>query len=207
MKSVPAVSCQRPALLLARSSWIAATAAAAGARGVVAGFAVGVALVALLTSPLAMAQSEPLPPCGEQQVRYGPPGEAYRSRARLERTPATASPRRAAPAGAIVSPQGTRWLVLAEPKFTRPGPWRTTLTVTPRAAGVPGLVATFADHASYGVKAHWLNEKLLFVEAWWGRVLATDLVLDVESGRVVYAEDADFSATILPCDDAASPSP
>lgn len=207
MKSVSAGSCQRPALSGASPSWIAATAATAGARGVVAGLAVGAALVALLTSPLAMGQSEKLPPCGEQQVHYGPPGEAYRSRVRLERMPATASPRRAAPAGAIVSPQGTVWFALAEPEFTRPGPWRTVLTVTPRSAVAPGLVATFADHASYGVKAHWLNEKLLFVEAWWGRVLATNLVLDVENGRVVYAEDADFSATILPCDDAAPPSP
>ena len=207
MKGVSAVSCQRPARSVASPSWIATTAAAAGARWVGMVFAVGVVSVALLVSPLAMAQNAPLPPCSDQQVRYGPPGEAYRSRVRVERVPASASPGRTAPPGASASPQGTVWFVQAEPEFTRPGPWRTTLTVTPRAAGVPGLVATFADHASYGVKAHWLNEKLLFVEAWWGRVVATDLVLDVEGGKVVYAEDADFSATILPCADAASPSP
>lgn len=167
---------------------------------------VGVALVAVVLAAAAEGQeASPLPPCGGQQVTYGPPGEAYRSRVRIERV-AAAPGAQSAPAGAVVSPQGTRWFVLAEPDFLAPGPWRTVLTVTARATEAPGWRLTVGDHASYGVRAHWLNEKLLFVEAWWGRVAATDLVLDVESGAPLYAEDADLVALIQPCDEG-SPSP
>lgn len=34
----------------------------------------------------------------------------------------------------------------------------------------------------------WINEKLLYLRAWWGRIAATDLVFDVEQERVVLAE-------------------
>jgi hypothetical protein len=34
----------------------------------------------------------------------------------------------------------------------------------------------------------WLNEKLVFMRAWWGRIAATDLIFDVERERFVYAE-------------------
>jgi hypothetical protein len=34
----------------------------------------------------------------------------------------------------------------------------------------------------------WVNEKLLFVRVWWGRVLLSDLVIDVERGEPIYRE-------------------
>ncbi len=34
----------------------------------------------------------------------------------------------------------------------------------------------------------WVNEKLLFVRLWWGRVAGTDLIYDVEQETVVYEE-------------------
>jgi len=34
----------------------------------------------------------------------------------------------------------------------------------------------------------WINEKLLFMRPWWGRIAATDLIYDVEAEKVVYAE-------------------
>ena len=34
----------------------------------------------------------------------------------------------------------------------------------------------------------WVNEKLLFMRPWWGRILGTDLIYDVEAERIVYAE-------------------
>ncbi|HYJ78735.1 MAG TPA: hypothetical protein VEW03_03960, partial [Longimicrobiaceae bacterium] len=37
-----------------------------------------------------------------------------------------------------------------------------------------------------------INEKLLFIRASWGRVQATDLVVDVEQGTLVYEEGARF---------------
>jgi hypothetical protein len=34
----------------------------------------------------------------------------------------------------------------------------------------------------------WLNEKLVLMRPWWGRISATDLIFDVEREKVIYAE-------------------
>lgn len=34
----------------------------------------------------------------------------------------------------------------------------------------------------------WVNEKLLFMRAWWGRIMATDFVYDVEKEKLIYTE-------------------
>lgn len=34
----------------------------------------------------------------------------------------------------------------------------------------------------------WLNEKLVFMRPWWGRIVATDLIFDVEREKIIYAE-------------------
>ncbi|UCG46290.1 MAG: hypothetical protein JSU94_12370 [Phycisphaerales bacterium] len=36
--------------------------------------------------------------------------------------------------------------------------------------------------------ARWINEKLVYVRAWLGRVLAVDLIVDVEEERILYKE-------------------
>ncbi len=67
----------------------------------------------------------------------------------------------------------------------------------PRSAG--GLKIVFKDHASGGVRVSWLNEKLLFLSVWRGRIASTDLILDIETSKYVYVEDADDGTPILPC--------
>lgn len=37
-------------------------------------------------------------------------------------------------------------------------------------------------------EVRWLSEKLLFMRAWWGRLVATDLIYDVERERFIHAE-------------------
>jgi hypothetical protein len=37
----------------------------------------------------------------------------------------------------------------------------------------------------------WVNEKLLFVRAWWGRLIGIDVLIDVEAGTLAYAEEID----------------
>jgi hypothetical protein len=43
----------------------------------------------------------------------------------------------------------------------------------------------------------WINEKLLYLRPWWGRVAATDLVFDVEKERVLLAESTHDGATAM----------
>lgn len=41
----------------------------------------------------------------------------------------------------------------------------------------------------YGLsEVRWLNEKLIFLRPWWGRIAATDLIFDVEREKIIYAE-------------------
>lgn len=34
----------------------------------------------------------------------------------------------------------------------------------------------------------WINEKLLFLRPWWGRIAGTDIIFDVEKEKIIYAE-------------------
>ena len=34
----------------------------------------------------------------------------------------------------------------------------------------------------------WINEKLLFMRPWWGRIAASDLIYDVEAEKVIHSE-------------------
>jgi hypothetical protein len=55
--------------------------------------------------------------------------------------------------------------------------------------------------AASGVKIRWLNEKLLWFRIWWGRVIASDMLLNVETGQPVYFEEADFQQILLDCEE------
>jgi len=101
----------------------------------------------------------------------------------------------------LESPHGTRWLIARDPDFTREGPWTTTLYVFGNRVNAGILRIQFHDHGNGGVHEKWVNEKLLAADVWWGRILSTDLVLNVETGKWIYAEEADYSVTIQPCED------
>lgn len=48
----------------------------------------------------------------------------------------------------------------------------------------------------------WINEKLLFFRIWWGRMLATDIIFDVEKEIIAYSEAAmDGSNVFVEYDD------
>jgi hypothetical protein len=96
------------------------------------------------------------------------------------------------------SPRGTGSVVLRKADTAQSGPWNTTVYVLGNRARPAGLKIVFKDHASGGVRVSWLNEKL-FLSVWWGRIASTDLILDIETSKYVYVEDADYGTLILPC--------
>lgn len=52
-----------------------------------------------------------------------------------------------------------------------------------------GHLIEIAFSKLYGLtEVKWINEKLLFMRPWWGRIAATDIIFDVERERVIYAE-------------------
>jgi hypothetical protein len=51
------------------------------------------------------------------------------------------------------------------------------------------LVVRIHDrYPNYYVSARWVSEKLVFIRVFWGRVLGTDAIIDVERGEFVYRE-------------------
>ncbi len=61
------------------------------------------------------------------------------------------------------------------------------------------LQATFTDHGNT-FSAHWINDKLLFVQVWWGHIASSDLILDLEKENFLYDELANYAKLSEPCE-------
>ena len=83
---------------------------------------------------------------------------------------------------------------------TTESPWNTILFIRGRHAAnaKPLLKVEFDDHGNT-FSANWINEKLLFVQVWWGRLGSSDLILDVEQGKFIYNEFAHYGELAEPC--------
>jgi hypothetical protein len=144
--------------------------------------------VILLVSSCSGAQAQK-PSCKDVFVSYAKPNERLSQKISLStdaRGEYTESQR-------VTSPQGTRWLVSLNPDYTKAGPWDTTLIIGNGAAGTPILKATFRDHGNT-FSANWLNEKLVYIQVWWGRIVSSDMILDVEKQAFIYNEVANYGA-------------
>lgn len=96
----------------------------------------------------------------------------------------------------IVSPHRTaRLLVHAGEDGDRRS--RTTIYFFTQSPEPSAMRATFRNHRNE-VRPRWINEKLAFVEVWWGRVRSTELIVDVEKGTSMYMQDADYFGMTLP---------
>ena len=78
------------------------------------------------------------------------------------------------------------WFILQEPDFMKSGPWSTIIKIFNERDYLINI--QLVDHNQYGVKAKWINEKLLYIQVWWGRVLGSYLIYDVEKERVIIKE-------------------
>lgn len=95
------------------------------------------------------------------------------------------------PGEGTCSLQGTAKLFVDRPDFSKKGPWNTVFSVAPTRSGAAKAARViFKDHASYQVRAEWLNEKLVFFSVWWGRQVSTDIVVDFSKQTVLYVEEA-----------------
>ena len=86
----------------------------------------------------------------------------------------------------VFSLNKTYWFSEKKPDFTKPGPWTTTLFIFNERAYL--IAIQLVDHNSYEVKSRWINEKLIIIEVWWGRILGSYLIFDVEKEKVVIEE-------------------
>jgi len=143
-------------------------------------------LVLLLSTGSVVAQAQDQP-CKLGKVHYSVPTEQVAKSISL--SSATADD--GAPLKRDASPEGTRWMIRVEPDYTKPGPWNTTLIIGDRSTGKPFLKAEFRDHGNtFG--AQWLNENLIWIQVWWGRIASSDLILDVSKKQLIYNRVAHY---------------
>ena len=137
--------------------------------------------------------AQELPSCSSRNVTYGAFDDHFSEKMSIQPGPVTGSI-----AGKEIHAAGNAVDSCQNARFMRPGPWTTAVWVGDSMRGVPQML-TFADHGSGGVNICWLNEKLLYGSVWWGRIVSTDFVYDVEDKRFIYREMADYGDLVQPC--------
>lgn len=163
------------------------------------------ATVAVLGSGMpAAAQDLPQVDCSQYDVvRYSPAEEHYLDRIEiLTEDPSFPSQQNLDDLESQRTPHGTGVLHISRPDTTVPPPWVTHLYITGDKARPISLEIVVRQNASYEVQTRWINEKLLWFSVWWGRILATEVILNVETGTFEYAEDANYGRMIQPCPEA-----
>jgi hypothetical protein len=77
--------------------------------------------------------------------------------------------------------------------------WFTTIGLGPTKAGPRiATISVFNERdyllqislsdLKYEPKVKWINEKLLYIRMWWGTLLGTDIIYDVEKEEIIYKE-------------------
>jgi hypothetical protein len=85
------------------------------------------------------------------------------------------------------SPNKSYWFVLFSPNTMQPGPWSTEIFIFNERENVVKI--ELLDHATqYVTTVKWINTKLLYIQFWWGRILGTYFIFDVEQEKVVVRE-------------------
>jgi len=143
-----------------------------------------------LCSAFSLAQQ---PPCSNRQVTYTKPDKSVLNKIILAKSRSASD----AQGKREPSPQATRWMIVRDADYTQPGPWSTTLVFGDDSRGAL-LAATFRDHGNT-FTAQWLSEKLVFIRVWWGRVVSSDLILDIDRRQFIYHELADYGGLTAPC--------
>jgi hypothetical protein len=88
----------------------------------------------------------------------------------------------------VTSPNGGYRFRKIDPDFVAPPPWTTRIVIEAERSEL--TIVELGNHGNAPAHAAWLNEKLVFVRVWWGRVLGADLIVDAEKGDVVWKETA-----------------
>lgn len=159
------------------------------------------ALIVLLSATLA-AQAEKLPKCSTLGVDYAdprdPPLEQQAIVRRLATRPASVA-KEGDRAYKPLSPQETAaFNRVAVIDRTKPGPRSNSIEVF-RLRGEAAAWQIDLPELHDNASLEWLNEELLFIRAWRGRIVSLDLIFHLGTGKFVYAQEANHGRLTAPC--------
>ena len=96
----------------------------------------------------------------------------------------------------VHSPNKAYFFIVLWPDKNKPLPWDLKIFIGNEREKL--IEIDFPDYdARYDPKIQWMNEKLIYIRIWWGRILGTDLIFDVEKEAIIYQEDIHDGQTIF----------
>ena len=90
------------------------------------------------------------------------------------------------------SGNGAYWLHVREDARVGVGPWISEITIYNER----DYALRLNFNRAKGIKANWVNNKLIYAEVWWGHALGSYALIDVETESIIQAEMI-HSGTIL----------
>ncbi len=90
---------------------------------------------------------------------------------------------------AVLSPNGAYGFAMRETEGDAENPRRAIVEISVER---PYLLQAAMPNARSVEPPKWVNEKLLYLRVWWGRVAGTDYLLDVEAERFVLGEGFNY---------------
>jgi hypothetical protein len=153
------------------------------------------ALLGLATSFSSSSAAQVADACDLAKVHYSPVEDKYMEKIKLQAVSDFEVPE---DAEKQFSPQRGMWLYANQPNYHKDGPWTTTALIR-SADGNTARKLTVIDHGQGGVKLEWLNERLLFGRIWWGTILSTDFIVDVQNREYIYQQNAYYGDLMEAC--------
>ncbi len=87
----------------------------------------------------------------------------------------------------VYSPNKAYWYTVYLPDTMKSGPWSTEIKIFNERDYVIDI--KLIDHAAtYMTTIKWINQKLLYIEFWWGRVRGSYVIFDVETEKIIVKE-------------------
>ncbi len=86
----------------------------------------------------------------------------------------------------VFSSNNAYWYAVLPADYRKEGPYTTNILIYNERGYLVNL--KLLEHSQYEPNIKWINEKLIYVELWWGRILGTYLIFDVEKEQVIYKE-------------------
>ena len=86
-----------------------------------------------------------------------------------------------------LSPNKAYWYNVQKTDYTKPGPYSTNILIYNERGGYL-LNLQLLDHSQYEPNIKWVNEKLIYIDVWWGRILGSSIIFDVEKEQIIYKE-------------------
>lgn len=163
-----------------------------------------IAIASLATAPRALENGSSWPPCNDIEVEYKAAGAETLAKKivvrKLKRRPAAVQDEKDREYKPL-SPQQTaafnRTLVADTTKPETHNEAVQIFTLSGKSAAWE--IRTFDVHDS--AELLWLNDELIFMRIWWGRIRSTDLIFQIKSGKFIYAKDASYGELTSPCHD------